>query len=175
MNCKACGAPLARSARGRTPEYCNDRCRKAGQRNRERATQLELALETDVTKSEKAIGEPGTLCSTAWDGPAWTVRHEPSTSEPGGYDTPGNYWCAACGLHRELMDLGARLNWPEIFYFPDNSPGLQLTMVLPGVENWKSYVRGRGRDAVHTVHDRAQYELGKRERAERYESNQQRG
>ncbi len=67
-----------------------------------------------------------------------------------------------CSEHHALMDLGAQLNWPEIFYFPENSPGLQLTMVLPGVENWKAYVRGRGRDAVHTVLDRAQYELRKR-------------
>ncbi len=73
------------------------------------------------------------------------------------------------------MNLGALLDWPEIFYFPDNSPGLQLTMVLPGVEGWKKYVRGRGRAAVHTVLDRAQYEQRKRERAERYESNQQKG
>src|SRR6266487_883585 len=163
MDCKACGTPLVQKTRGRTPEYCNDRCRKAGQRTRERATQLELTAQNDVTKSV----EPGTLCSTAWDGPAWTIRHEPNTSVPGGYDTSGNYWCAAWSEHRALMDLGALLNWPEIFYFPGNSPGLQLTMVLPGVENWKAYVRGRGRDAVHTVHERAQYELRKRERASR--------
>ncbi|SRR6266496_1986512 len=112
MDCKACGAPLAQKARGRTSEYCSDRCRKAGQRNRERATQLELALETDVTKSEKAM-EPGTLCSTAWDGPAWTVRHEPNTSEPGGYDTLGNYWCAACSGY-PANHVGMKFIQPDI-------------------------------------------------------------
>ena len=80
-----------------------------------------------------------------------------------------------CSEHHALMDLGAQLNWPEIFYFPENSPGLQLTMVREGQQAWYEYVRGRGRDAVHTVLDRAQYEQRRRERAERYESNQQKG
>ncbi len=152
MDCKACGAPLTQKARGHTSEYCSDRCRKAGQRSRERAAQLPLiAPESDVTK-----------CTTTWDGTGWTVRHEPNTSDPGDYDVIGNYWCAACGLHRALMNVGALLDWPEIFYFPDNREGLQLTMVRAGVENWKAYIRGRGRDAVSTVLDHAQYELRKR-------------
>ncbi len=96
-----------------------------------------------------------------WDD-RW-IEHQPDTSAPGDYDTSGNYWCATCTEHRELMDLGKLLDWPEIFYFPDNPPELQLTMVREGADNWRKYVRGRGHDAVHTVLDRAHYEQRKSE------------
>jgi hypothetical protein len=80
-------------------------------------------------------------CSTVYsrtkygnDGTFW---HTPSTSEPGGYDVQGNYWCAACKDRIELMNIGESLGYPEISYFPQNPEGMRATMINPGKEEWQ--------------------------------------
>ncbi len=57
MKCKCgCGREVATPATGRPGEYSSASCRKRAQRQRERAVQLELALESGVTKvNEEAL------------------------------------------------------------------------------------------------------------------------
>ena len=65
MDCKACGASLARSARGRTPESCSGCSRKRGELVREAATQLSLEFETsgNITERDEQALDPESLTS----------------------------------------------------------------------------------------------------------------
>jgi hypothetical protein len=80
-------------------------------------------------------------CSTIYsrtmysnDGSFW---HVPNTSEPGGYDVQGNYWCADCKDRIELMNQASSLGYPEVSYFPQNPEGMRATMIFPGKEEWQ--------------------------------------
>jgi hypothetical protein len=80
-------------------------------------------------------------CSTVYsrtkyshDGTFW---HTPNTSEPGGYDVQGNYWCADCKDRIALMNQASSLGYPEVSYFPQNPEGMRATMIFPGKEEWQ--------------------------------------
>ncbi len=149
MVCKCgCGREVQANEKGRPSEYYSGACRVRTHRKSRR----------DATKVDELV----TKCCTIGD---LTTReeHHANTLEPGFYDELGQYWCNDCFLSAQLINLGKQLDWPEIFYFPDNSPGLQLTMVRPGMEGWYNSIAFRGKDAVLLVTDRARRLLWKRE------------
>lgn len=109
--------------------------------------------------------ESGPTCSTLYDG-AMMDKHTPNTTEPGFYDPLENYWCADCAEHCQVMQNGARLSWPEVYYFPHNPPGMQALMVKAGADQWREYMRIRGRKVVQTVREKTQNLLAAQERGE---------
>ncbi|HEV2579607.1 MAG TPA: hypothetical protein VGT44_02045 [Ktedonobacteraceae bacterium] len=94
-------------------------------------------------------------CSTLYDG-AIMDRHVPNTNAPGSYDPLGNYWCADCAEHCEVMYHGAQLGWPQVSYFPRNPPGMQALMVKAGADAWREYLRIRGKQAARVVREKTQ-------------------
>ena len=134
-----CDLEVPEHVKGRPAIYCSPRCRKRAQR----AHGFNPGM---VTKNLETV----TKCTTIFEG-AMIDRHLPNRSAPGAYDSRGNYWCAHCQSHYQMMCNGAILEYPEVYYFPDNPPGEQLLMVHAGAENWKDYAAIRGRDAIQAV------------------------
>src|SRR5947209_3442055 len=117
----------------------------------------------DVGLVPELRAESAPVCSTLYDG-AIMDRHRPNADAPGTYDPLGNYWCEDCAMQCEVMHNGARLGWPEVYYFPDNPPGMQALMVKAGADEWHEYLRIRGKKAVRTVRAKTQERLTARER-----------
>ena len=141
MECKACGAPLARSARGHTSEYCNDRCRKRGPRVREAATQLSLEFEvsSDVTapvpeiQNDTSERDPATLTSYSRE----TLRHL------GAHDQARRAWLREWARSRDY-----RASW---FTVHGRYSGYYQTGIPAGEEGWTRFLERGGSYDVYCL------------------------
>ncbi len=143
--CKcSCGREVATPATGRPGEYYSASCRKRAQRQRERAVQLELALESDGTfVDEEALpsGEPpvevepdGTkLPEPAGDPQCWTVYSREDLHD---YDTKRRVWLREWAQARDYP--------PSWFTLYGKYSGYYKTGILPGKEGWARFLEHGG-------------------------------
>jgi hypothetical protein len=124
MDGKVCGAPLGQSARGRTPEDCSDRCRKAGQRAREAATPLRLEFEagSDIAKLDAQALDPESL----------TYYSRKTLCYQGAHDQALRAW---------LRTFAQRQGYPSFWFTVHGSrSGYYQAGVSRGEEGWTRFI-----------------------------------
>lgn len=133
MDCKACGAPLAQKARGRTSEYCSDRCRKRGQRAREATTQLRLEFEvsSDVTKLDEPAHETSSDV-TKLEMEELTFYSRAMMRYQGPHDQARRAW---------LQAYGAAQNYPSFWFtLHHRYSGYHQAGVPKGEDGWTHFI-----------------------------------
>ena len=120
---------------------------------------------TTERRPTQPVAKQAPRCSTVYSPTMCTDWHTPNTTDPGGYDIQGNYWCADCQASLELMNIAESLGYPEISHFPHNPEGMRAVMIQAGREQWKKRLRQIWN--VDTIQEHVQLLLKKQEQTRR--------